>query len=49
MFRIGQHDETFLSRMCVRNTVDERLIDMQERKQKEIDSVMEDRGKTARK
>jgi SNF2 family DNA or RNA helicase len=49
VFRIGQHDETFLSRMCVRNTVDERLIEMQERKQKEIDSVMEDRGKTTKK
>ena len=49
VFRIGQNDETFLSRMCVRNTVDERLIEMQARKQKEIDNVMEDRGKTMKK
>jgi SNF2 family DNA or RNA helicase len=49
VFRIGQRDETFLSRMCVRNTVDERLIEMQGRKQKEIDAVMEDGRKTMKK
>ncbi|KAF3003413.1 hypothetical protein E8E13_000292 [Curvularia kusanoi] len=46
VFRIGQNDETFLSRMCVKNTVDERLIEMQMRKQEEIDAVMEDHGRT---
>jgi SNF2 family DNA or RNA helicase len=48
VFRIGQQDETFMSRMCVKNTVDERLIEMQKEKQKEIDEVMEDRGKKTR-
>ncbi|KAJ4379678.1 hypothetical protein N0V86_004860 [Didymella sp. IMI 355093] len=45
VFRIGQTDETFMTRMCVRETVDERLIEMQKNKQKEIDDVMDDRGK----
>lgn len=45
VFRIGQQDETFMSRMCVKNTIDERLIEMQREKQKEIDEVMDDRGK----
>jgi SNF2 family DNA or RNA helicase len=49
VFRIGQREETFMSRLCVRNTVDERLIKMQERKQTEIASVMEDDGKTIKK
>jgi SNF2 family DNA or RNA helicase len=49
VFRIGQVEETFMSRLCVRNTVDARLIEMQERKQREIDSVMEDDGKTMKK
>ncbi len=49
VFRIGQQDETFMSRMCVRNTVDERIIEMQTEKQREIDQVMEDRGKKTRK
>ncbi len=49
VFRIGQQDETFMSRMCVKNTVDERVIEMQTRKQREIDGVMEDHGKTTRK
>lgn len=45
VFRIGQVSETFMTRMCVKETVDERLIAMQARKQKEIDEVMDDRGK----
>jgi SNF2 family DNA or RNA helicase len=49
VFRIGQREETFMSRLCVKNTVDERLIAMQERKQNEIASVMEDDGKTMKK
>lgn len=44
VFRIGQKEETFMSRLCVKDTIDERLIEMQERKQKEIDEVMEDDG-----
>lgn len=49
IFRIGQQDETLMSRMCVKDTVDERLIQMQKTKQKEIDWVMEDRGRKTKK
>ena len=49
VFRIGQVEETSMSRLCVRNTVDERLIQMQERKQREIEKVMEDDGTTLKK
>ncbi|KAF1919601.1 SNF2 family N-terminal domain-containing protein [Ampelomyces quisqualis] len=45
VFRIGQKEQTYMSRMCVQNTVDERLIRMQDRKQEEIDGVMEDKDK----
>jgi SNF2 family DNA or RNA helicase len=32
VFRIGQKEETYMSRLWVRNTVDQRLIDMQKRR-----------------
>jgi len=48
VFRIGQVEPTFLTRFCVKNTVDSRLIEMQERKQAEIDEVMEDGGSTVK-
>lgn len=44
VFRIGQKEETFMSRLCVKNTVDDRLLQMQKRKQIEIESVMNDDG-----
>jgi SNF2 family DNA or RNA helicase len=49
VFRIGQLEETFMSRLCVKNTVDEHLIKMQTRKDEEIASIMEDDGKTMKK
>ncbi|KAF2451686.1 hypothetical protein P171DRAFT_401395 [Karstenula rhodostoma CBS 690.94] len=50
VFRFGQTETTCLTRFCVKNTVDERLMEMQERKEKEIDSVMkEDAGAKASK
>jgi SNF2 family DNA or RNA helicase len=49
VFRIGQKEETFMSRLCVKNTVDERLMHMQKRKQQEIDAVMEDDGSSTKK
>ncbi|KAF2032710.1 hypothetical protein EK21DRAFT_98852 [Setomelanomma holmii] len=49
VFRIGQKEETYMSRLCVRNTIDERLVEMQKRKDKEINEVMEDNGKTTSK
>jgi SNF2 family DNA or RNA helicase len=49
VFRIGQKEETYMSRFCVRNTVDERLMEMQKRKNEEIAEVMEDNGKTMKK
>ncbi|KAF2855647.1 hypothetical protein T440DRAFT_159458 [Plenodomus tracheiphilus IPT5] len=45
VFRYGQKEETFMSRLCVNNTVDKRLMDMQERKDAEINAVMENDGK----
>jgi hypothetical protein len=48
VFRFGQTETTCLTRFCVKNSVDERLIQMQERKEKEIDRVMkEDAGAKA--
>jgi len=44
VFRIGQKEETFMSRLCVKGTVDSKLIEMQERKTKEIGEIMEDNG-----
>ena len=49
VFRIGQQNETFMTRICVKDTVDERLIEMQRAKQKEIDRVMDDRGRKTKK
>jgi SNF2 family DNA or RNA helicase len=49
VFRIGQNSETYMSRLCVRNTVDAKLVAMQERKQKEINGVMEDDGSRVKK
>jgi SNF2 family DNA or RNA helicase len=49
VFRFGQRETTYLTKFCVKNTVDERLIEMQVRKQKEIDEVMDDKNKTAKK
>lgn len=49
VFRIGQVDTTFMTRLCINNTVDHRLIEMQKRKQEEIDEVMEDGGTTLKK
>jgi SNF2 family DNA or RNA helicase len=41
VFRIGQNQETSMTRFVVENTVDENMVKMQERKQKDIDQVME--------
>lgn len=49
VFRIGQKETTHMSRICVRNTVDERLIAMQKRKEEEINEVMEDDGTRVKK
>lgn len=49
VFRIGQKEETYMSRLCVKNTVDQRLVAMQERKKREIDEVMQDDGTRVKK
>ncbi|KAF1966007.1 hypothetical protein BU23DRAFT_545039 [Bimuria novae-zelandiae CBS 107.79] len=49
VFRFGQEEPTFLTRFCVKTSVDERLIEMQDIKQKHIDSVMEDDGSKVKK
>lgn len=38
-----------MTRFCVENTVDEDLVEMQERKQEEIDGIMENGGTTSKK
>lgn len=42
VFRIGQLQNTYMTRFAVRNTVDEAMINMQERKEEEIDEVIND-------
>ncbi|KAL8968913.1 MAG: hypothetical protein Q9183_002248 [Haloplaca sp. 2 TL-2023] len=42
VFRIGQESETFISRFVVRNTVDERIQAMQEKKQRAINQAIDD-------
>lgn len=49
VFRIGQKEQTYMSRLCVKNSIDSRLIEMQTRKNKEINEVMEDDGKRVQK
>ncbi|KAB2573725.1 SNF2-related protein [Lasiodiplodia theobromae] len=44
VFRIGQTEETSMTRFAVANSIDEKLIAMQDKKQKEIDRVMGDSG-----
>jgi SNF2 family DNA or RNA helicase len=41
VFRIGQTQETMMTRFVVSNTIDEDMIKMQDRKQAEIDQVMD--------
>jgi SNF2 family DNA or RNA helicase len=38
-----------MTRFCVENTIDQDLVDMQERKQEEIDGIMENGGTTNKK
>jgi len=45
VFRIGQEQETNLTRFVVENTVDQNMIDMQAKKQEEIDQVMDSKKK----
>ncbi|KAF2083196.1 hypothetical protein K490DRAFT_52277 [Saccharata proteae CBS 121410] len=49
VFRIGQEQETQMTRFVVRGTVDEDMIKMQNRKQAEIDKIMEDGDDGSRK
>ena len=46
IYRIGQEHETEFYRMAIKNTVDERLISLQERKKRDIAHVLDgkDRG-----
>ncbi|XP_014560185.1 hypothetical protein COCVIDRAFT_34661 [Bipolaris victoriae FI3] len=45
VFRIGQKEKTFMSRLCVQNTIDNRIIEIQERKEKELERVMKEGGR----
>lgn len=42
VFRIGQQKETRMTRFVVKNTIDAAMMQMKERKQVEIDEVMDD-------
>ena len=41
VFRIGQDQKTTLARMFAKNTVDERILKLQQKKQENIDAVMD--------
>lgn len=43
VFRIGQTEETFITRFMVEDTVDAKLIKMQEEKREIISAAMDDR------
>ncbi|KAI9815366.1 MAG: hypothetical protein M1832_005505 [Thelocarpon impressellum] len=45
VFRIGQSKKTYLARIVVRNTVDDRLLSMQEEKIRIVDGAMMDDGR----
>ncbi|KAK3062188.1 hypothetical protein LTS18_004636, partial [Coniosporium uncinatum] len=49
VFRIGQNEPTHLTRLVVRKTVDEQMVNMQLRKQEEIDQIMGQDSKHRRK
>lgn len=42
VFRVGQTKHTVMSQMCVRNTIDEAIVSLQESKQIPIDAAMND-------
>ena len=42
VFRIGQHKETYVSRLVIKNTVDVRMFNMQADKVRTIDRAMQD-------
>lgn len=42
--RIGQKEETYITRCLVEDTVDERLLEMQEEKKEIISTAMDDRS-----
>ena len=44
VFRIGQSQKTHLSRICVLRTIDQRMVEMQQKKQEEIDEVFRPKG-----
>ncbi|KAJ6274679.1 dna repair protein rad5 [Bipolaris maydis] len=48
VFRIGQQTETFMTRFCVKQTIDSKIINIQKRKEEEIECVMEEGGKPVR-
>lgn len=42
VFRIGQDSETFITRLVVKNTVDEKLQEIQDEKEKAIGAAIDD-------
>lgn len=48
VWRIGQEDETFVTRFIVNDTVDDRLEQMQKQKEKIVGAAMDDRSITSK-
>lgn len=48
VWRIGQTDETFVTRFIVSDTVDDRLEEMQKHKEKIVGAAMDDRSITSK-
>lgn len=42
VFRIGQHKETYVSRLVIKNSVDTRILDLQAEKLRAIDRALQD-------
>ncbi len=42
VYRIGQHKDTYVTRLVVHNTIDQRMLSLQTDKVKTIDRVMQD-------
>ncbi len=45
VFRIGQKSETAMTRFVVENSVDQRIVEMQERKREQIERVVDGKRK----
>ena len=47
LWRIGQEDETFITRFVIRNSIDDKLESMQKHKEKLVGGAIDDKNVTA--